>query len=249
MMNTTRIFLITLAVCLETAEAFVSQPPQRTHQFNNVCPSSSLLSHSTRLFSTSSSSSIRFLGRGPNAIVRPGVVLLAPAEEFHHYLRQSAVYIYAIGLNEDSHSPDDEWMVRGVIVDHPTPFTMGEMMEVKNESGGVFDNLIYRGGDTGGESAFCLHSFEDLGSDEIGTSGIYQGGDLEKMDDTSKVKFFFNFMEFSEKELEDMLEISHEDGDCWTAVEVPPEIILDSSYDRGDAWARLRNAILEERKE
>jgi len=50
-------------------------------------------------------------------------------------------------------------------------------------------------------------------------------------------------MEFLEKELEDMLEITHEDGDCWASVEVPPEIILDSDYGKGDAWARLRNAI------
>jgi hypothetical protein len=196
----------------------------------------------TRLFSSPSSSSsvVRFLGRGKNAIVRPGVVLLSPAEEFHHFLRQAAVFVYAMGTNEE-----DEYIIRGVILDHPTPFTMGEMMQVKT-SGGVFENLIYRGGDTGGESAFCLHSFDTMGLEEIGTSQIYQGGDPNKMTDPKKVKFFFNYMEFSEQELEQMLDITHQDGDAWTAVEVCPEIVLNSEYERGEAWSRLRNAIREQ---
>jgi hypothetical protein len=103
--------------------------------------------------------------------------------------------------------------------------------------------LIYRGGDTGGEDAFCLHSIDNLGLEEIGTSNLYQGGDLQKIADPSKVKFFFNYMEFLEQELEDMLEITHEDGDGWISVEVPPEMVLDTDYDKGDAWRYLRNAI------
>lgn len=138
----------------------------------------------------------------------------------------------------------DEYVIRGVIIDNPTPFSMGEMMESKT-SGGVYENLIYRGGESGGQEAFCLHSIDTLGLEEIGTSSLYQGGDLEKIDDPSKVKFFFNYMEFLEQELEDMLEIIHEDGDGWTSVEVPPEMVLDSDYDKGEAWSRLRNAIRE----
>ena len=175
----------------------------RLYSSNSSTPSSS---------SSSSNTNIRFLGRGSNAIVRPGVVLLAPAEEFHHYLRQSAVFIYAMGTDDN-----DEYVIRGVILDNPTPFSMGEMMESKT-SGGVYDNLIYRGGESGGQEAFCLHSVDTMGLEEIGTSSIYQGGDLGKIDDPSNVKFFFNYMEFLEQELEDMLEIIHEDGDGWTSV-------------------------------
>jgi hypothetical protein len=40
-----------------------------------------------------------------------------------------------------------------------------------------------------------------------------------------------------------MLEITHEDGDGWISVEVPPEMVLDTDYDKGDAWRYLRNAI------
>lgn len=170
-------------------------------------------SESTRLFSSDpDNSGIRYLGKGPNAIVRPGVVLLAPAEEFHHYLRQSALFIYAMGTDDD-----DEYVIRGAILDNPTPFTMGEMMENK-ASGGVYENLVFRGGESGGQEAFCLHSIDALGKEEIGTSSIYQGGELSKIEDPSKVKFFFNYMEFLEQELEDMLEIVHEDGDGWTSV-------------------------------
>eukprot|EP00539_Tryblionella_compressa_P014979 CAMPEP_0178835740 /NCGR_PEP_ID=MMETSP0746-20121128/11793_1 /TAXON_ID=913974 /ORGANISM="Nitzschia punctata, Strain CCMP561" /LENGTH=246 /DNA_ID=CAMNT_0020498345 /DNA_START=176 /DNA_END=916 /DNA_ORIENTATION=- len=233
-------FLLLMFLSTFLVESFVVQPS-----------SSSFVTGQTRLFSSSdrpsssssseiSSSNIRFLGRGKNAIVRPGVVLVAPAEEFHHFLRQAAVFIYAMGTNDD-----DEYVIRGVILDHPTPFTMGEMMESKT-SGGVFDNLIYRGGDTGPESAFCLHSVDSMGLEEIGTSGIHQGGDLTQIPDPTKVKFFFNYMEFLEQELEDMLDVTHSDGDSWAAVEVPPEFILDSGYDRGDAWSRLRNAIREQ---
>eukprot|EP00536_Pseudo-nitzschia_multiseries_P014457 jgi/Psemu1/38784/gm1.38784_g len=143
--------------------------------------------------------SIRFLGKGSNAIVRPGVVLLAPAEEFHHYLRQSALFIYSMGVDDN-----DDYVIRGVIIDNPTPFTIGEMME-ESANGGIFENLIYRGGESGGQEAVfvCIP--------------VYQGGDLEKLDeyDPSKTKFFFNYMEFLEQELEDMIAIIHEDGDGW----------------------------------
>lgn len=182
-------------------------------------------------------SKVRYLGRGSEAIVRVGCVLLPPAEEFHHYLRQAAVFIYAMGTDDT-----DEYVIRGVIVDNPTPFSMGEMMEHKT-NGGVYENLIHRGGDTGGEDAFCLHSDNTLGLEEIGKSKLYQGGDVEQISDRSKVKFFFNYMEFLEQELEDMLDITHDDGDCWSSVEVPPEMILNPEYDKGECWTRLRNSI------
>jgi Uncharacterized ACR, COG1678 len=191
-----------------------------------------------------SSESIKFLGKGPEAIVRPGVVLLAPAEEYHHFLRQAAVFVYAMGENDDG-----DYLIRGVILDQPTPFRIGEMMPTK-QSDGVYNNLIFRGGDVGPtdekEGAFCIHSFPDLGREEIGTSGIYQGGDLSQMSDPSAVKFFFNYMEFTEQELEQMLEVRHKDGDAWTSVEVPKNTVLSNDYDRGDAWSRLRNAIREQ---
>mmetsp|Transcript_58102 Transcript_58102/g.65889 ORF Transcript_58102/g.65889 Transcript_58102/m.65889 type:complete len:284 (+) Transcript_58102:72-923(+) len=212
----------------------------------------SSLNSSTRMYDN-----IRFLGRGENAIVRPGCILLAPAEEFHHYLRQSAVFIYAMGTDDD-----DAYVIRGVIIDNMTPWTMGEMMKIQRDeidksssssngsgsgsgSGSIYDNLICKGGDTGGEDVFCLHSVADINTEEIGTSTLYQGGDLQKLskEDPSRVKFFFNYMEFLEQELTEMLDITHEDGDSWMSVEASPEIVLNTNYEKGECWSRLRSAI------
>uniref|UniRef100_A0A7S2VZZ4 Uncharacterized protein n=1 Tax=Eucampia antarctica TaxID=49252 RepID=A0A7S2VZZ4_9STRA len=193
-------------------------------------------------------SSIRFLGKGSNAIVRPGVILVAPKHEYDHFLMKSAVFIFAIGLNDY-----DESVVRGVIVDHPTAFTMGEM-----SSGAVYGslahNILFRGGDSGNDSAMLLHcrggDIISSGNGEIGDSGIYEGGMQESMDtvDDDKegvtvddFKFFFNYMEFTEKELENMLLEEDSEGDAWISMEVSPEVILNSDYNRGSAWSYLRN--------
>ncbi|CAJ1947863.1 unnamed protein product [Cylindrotheca closterium] len=196
---------------------------------------------------SASSSSIRFLGKGSNAIVRPGVVLVAPADEFHHFMRESAVFIYGMGLDDY-----DEYVIRGVIIDHPTAFTIGEMMDGEEDAktAPVYMNQLFRGGDMGGESAFMLHSDETIAKtadqEEVGTSGIYQGGfeyAVSSDFDTNKAKFFFHFMEFTEQELETMLVDSESDGDPWVSVEIPSDMVLSSEYDRGEAWARLRNLV------
>jgi Uncharacterized ACR, COG1678 len=141
---------------------------------------------------------VRYLGKGSSAIVRPGVVLLAPAEEYHHFYRQAAIFIFAMGENEIT----KDYMIRGVILDHPTPFTLAEMMNnndnnndknekedptssfflSKNNPHPLGDHFIFRGGDTGGKGVLLLHNQKPLHPNhvnsvtEIGYSGIYQGG-------------------------------------------------------------------------
>jgi hypothetical protein len=44
---------------------------------------------------------IKYLGSGPDATVRPGVVLVAPEHEYDHFLMKSAVFVYAIGLDDN----------------------------------------------------------------------------------------------------------------------------------------------------
>lgn len=117
---------------------------------------------------SASNEPIRFLGKGPNAIVREGSVLVAPSHEYNHFLMRSAVFVFALGLNELN-----EYCVRGVIVDHPTPFTIGEMSGVEGKLG---ENLLWRGGDMGNEAAILLHSCDETEGEMIGVSGIYQGG-------------------------------------------------------------------------
>ena len=220
------------------------------------------------------SSGYRFLGRGKDAIVRLGCVLVSPAEEFHHFLRESAVFIYSMGYDVN-----DVYVIRGVIIDHPTPFTMDEMI-AQNElpptslnddidnisddadesvsSFSVLRNPIFRGGDLGdGASVAMFHSDTELANScdlpMIGTSGIYQGGLESALQsssspstsnlDPNRCKFFFHYMEFTEMELENLLNDPQGDGDSWSSIEVPTDVILESDYDRGEAWARLRNKI------
>jgi hypothetical protein len=176
--------------------------------FGFVVSDAPLPRHHTTLQESSSSAdflpksdAIRFLGRGPNAIVRPGVVLLAPQEEFHHFLRQAAIFIYAMGTDEY-----DVFVIRGVIIDHPTAFTMAEMVDSTiPDPPKCFDNLLYRGGDLGGEHAVMFHSDERLAEladcEMIGTTGVYTGG-LDYCSnemDADRFKFFFEYMEFTEQ--------------------------------------------------
>lgn len=212
-------------------------------------------------------SAIRYLGLGPNAIVREGVVLVAPPEEYNHYLMRSALFVYAMGLDDYN-----EQVIRCVVLDNPTPFTLGEMATGLNgmerdgsssssssPSSPLLNNLIYRGGNLGGETAMMLHSRKELKRDEIGTSGIYEGGlaqalslvnaateaDADANEAQAPVvndfKFFFNYCQFSPVELETMLDvIDPETGDAWISFEVAPALILEE-WDKNECWRYLRN--------
>jgi hypothetical protein len=205
--------------------------------------------------------SVRLLGRGANAIVRPGVVLVAPPDEFHHFLRKSAVFIYAMGTDDD-----DVYVIRGAIIDHPTPFTIHEMTpggaavlngeETEKPSTPeteCLQNLVYRGGERG-DSVFMLHSdaklADQVDQEMIGSTGVFQGGldhalTTNYVLDPLKAKFFFSYMEFTEAELDEMLGNREDENTQWVSVEVPPDFVLNNTWDRGEAWARLRNAIRE----
>jgi hypothetical protein len=144
---------------------------------------------------------IRFLGRGTNAIVRPGCVLVAPKHEFHHYYRRSAILIHAMGEANDG---SGDYMIRGLILDHPTPFTLQEMMDhqpavVHNPLG---NNFLFRGGDKGGDGVILLHANAELARPQIGMSGLYEGGWQQVLEicqssgqggSTEGYKAFFNY--------------------------------------------------------
>ena len=220
---------------------------------------------------------IQFLGKGMDAIIRLGAVLVAPSNEFHHFYRQAAIYIYAMGYDDEMPKNDNvvsTYYIRGVILDHPTPFTVQEMIPVissQNPSHPLASNLIFRGGDRGREnSVLLLHNQNNIPgcSDEIGTSGIYHGGfdsivsssstdhsnnshttnDSDIDWDGNNFKFFFNYCEFTEDEIEELL-ASNEDGDAWASVQIQdPSILLNEEWDRGDCWRYIRNSIVAQMK-
>ena len=144
-----------------------------------------------------------------------------------------------------------------MIIDHPTAFTVGEMSP--NVVGSISNNLLFRGGNSGSDNAMLLHSAGgpngSIQSGEmIGNSGIYEGGMAAAMDavdagqiDASRCKFFFNYMQFRELELDDLFS-TVEDGDAWASLEIPIEYVLDSNLERGEMWSKLRNTVKKNRE-
>lgn len=202
---------------------------------------------------------ISYVGRGSSAIVREGSVLVAPSNEYHHLLTKSAIFIYEIGLNDM-----DELVARGVIIDHPTAFSVEEMIDesyLKETALTIGKNTLFRGGDIGEDVVMMLHSHLNKASKEseqqivIGSSGIYQGGlsgfiDAVKRGEivytANTIKFFFNYLEFTEKQLDLMFSDdadSSSDDEGWMSVEVQPSIVLHTDYSRGSAWEKIRNLV------
>lgn len=192
---------------------------------------------------------VRYLGKGENALVRPGAVLIAPDHEHNHFLKKAAVFVYAVGLDVFG-----ERAVRGVVLDHPTVFTMGEMAP-GTVQGLLAGNLLFQGGDQGNDKVLMMHDDAGFGR-EIGNSGVYEGGLVAAtrlVDDgdsePDRFKFFFNHVEFSDRVLRSMLAQTDSDGDAWISAEIPVDLVLDSDLDKGEAWRGLRRklkAVMEE---
>jgi Uncharacterized ACR, COG1678 len=248
--------------------------------------SSNSQSETNEEFQGTAKTPIRYLGKGVDAIVREGAVLLAPSHEFHHFYRQAAIFIYSIGtdiaVQRDDDDDDETVLIRGLIIDHPTAYTVNEVLGDDDRFAGTAfgdANLVHRGGDKGRDGLILLHNVlpssmmvntttstttieittnDDHDGDEqtptlqmIGKSNIYQGGWDQVVAACASgkatgdnCKAFFNYCEFTEAELEDLLQ-SNEDGDAWISVEVDSKILLSQEWQRGDCWRRLRNAVRE----
>jgi len=216
----------------------------------------------TQTTTTAGEQKIRYLGKGNNAIIRPGVVLLAPKilhRNYQHH-RRAAIFIYDMGINEDG-----EYLTRGVILDNPTPCTIGEVADstsVLNQRQGdrLHNNRVFRRREHGSnDDATAIlfhnqpHTIAGDGSNMIGTSGIYQGGlqstcsnnifDNQQRYYQENFKFFFHYCEFTDIELEKMLaeNVNDSNGDAWISAEVPTRLIL-ADWSRGRAWKKLRKA-------
>ena len=123
-----------------------------------------------------------------------------------------------------------------------------------NVMGSLSENVLFRGGYDGSDTAMLLHSAGGsngpVKSDTmIGSSGIFEGGIVSAMEsvdagaiESGQCKFFFNHMQFTEMELDDMF-AGTEEGDEWVSLEIPTEYVLDSDYGRGELWYKLRNNI------
>lgn len=154
-----------------------------------------------------------------------------------------------------------ESVIRGVLIDTPTAFTMGEMA-AKSVCGVLGQNLLFQGGDSGNDSALLLHPYGDkvencVGKidcgEMIGTSGVYEGGlqaAIELCDeglvDHELFKFFFNYVQFRKTEWEEMIngdDNEEDEEDVWSSFEVGKEVVLGNEWRKGEMWRYLRKQL------
>lgn len=93
-----------MASSVTSVSAFCSKPIRYASANSRQKSTLPSMSHSQ----DSISNGIKYLGSGPGAIVRPGVVLVAPEHEYDHFLMKSVVFVYAIGVDDN-----DDLVIRG----------------------------------------------------------------------------------------------------------------------------------------
>jgi len=206
----------------------------------------------------SSSNPITFLGKSSNNPLQPGTIITSPLYESSHWLKKCSIFLYSITKHY-------EFVLKGVILDYPTAFTIGEM---SNSIPGVLSgNILLNGGDVGSDKVIVLHPYDTKyimqdnklydndstvckGSYRIGDSNIYMGGlhDLtilaeKKLIDSEKCQFVFNYVEFTEKQVKEIImkEVKGDD-DGWMSFNVRDvNLVLKQDLKRGDIWKKLRS--------
>ncbi|GMI14443.1 hypothetical protein TrVE_jg13222 [Triparma verrucosa] len=205
-----------------------------------------------------------------------GRILLPPPSAMSHFLHQAALYVYST----TSQTADSLPSIRCVILDQPTAFTMNEMSS--SSIGRIGDRPLFTGGESGNDSAILLHRHCELSppSQEIlrtgATTRIFEGGlalasscvdeglydgdmDLGVDDDENGFKFFFNYVEITHKEIEEInaaskskitgIQLQGEEEmfdvfDGWMCVDFDDaDVVLNNRYERGECYKMLRNKL------
>mmetsp|Transcript_17098 Transcript_17098/g.52508 ORF Transcript_17098/g.52508 Transcript_17098/m.52508 type:complete len:347 (-) Transcript_17098:153-1193(-) len=168
-----------------------------------------------------------------------GCVLLAPKEEYNHFLREAAVFVY----EWDSFADDVEPMARGVIVDRATGFDIGEMAPPLQGTP-LGANRLYSGGEAGENAVIMLHQHgEVVGSRPLG-NGLFVGGVAHAQElvgsgafSASDFKFFFNHCSWTRRQVQEMI-----DGGGWTVAWAPKDLILRQETNK--AWNFIRSSLI-----
>mmetsp|Transcript_13363 Transcript_13363/g.43548 ORF Transcript_13363/g.43548 Transcript_13363/m.43548 type:complete len:214 (+) Transcript_13363:136-777(+) len=180
----------------------------------------------------------------PRGTVAPGAVVVAPTQEYNHFLRKATVFVLDDG--------DDGTI--GVNLGSPTMLTIGEAA-ANVVTGDLGDNKLWMGGEHGGTGAVMLHAVPGLaGSKKIGDSDIFVGGIAQArqlVDDGQKrpadFKFFFNVAKWPKGLLQDMV-----DEGRWLAFDnVPTSVVLDQDPDLDvpGLWSSFRKLNARLRKQ
>ena len=175
--------------------------------------------------------------------VAPGVCVLAPAQEYNHFLRKATVFLL-------EHSEEGSY---GVNLVSPTMLTIGEAAQGV-VTGPLAENRLYMGGEYGGRGALLLHDTADLpGAVRMGESEVYVGGIKAAQDlvasgdrEASEFKFFFNVAKWGPGELQAAV-----DEKRWSAFHLPKEIVLsqDATVAVGDLWSFVKRSHKERQEE
>jgi putative AlgH/UPF0301 family transcriptional regulator len=166
--------------------------------------------------------------------LKRGVVLLAQPDDHGHFVMRAAVLLFDHGSDRGS---------RGVILEKPTAFTMGE---TTGNAGPFEANSVFLGGGDGSDTAIMLHKYDLEGFAKYIGSGIYVGGlkQAREMVESFKAKpkdfkFVFNTLEWAPGQLE--REVA--DG-RWDLVHVPPHMITEQGPELGKLWSKARNTLI-----
>jgi putative AlgH/UPF0301 family transcriptional regulator len=165
-------------------------------------------------------------------VLQQGVVLVSKPGEHNHFLYQQAVFLYEYTQRGS----------RGVILERPTAFTMGEM----SPGIGVFEaNTLFMGGEDGDDMAIMMHSYNMTGNVKYVGAGVFVGGMKQAREMVEarqaapkEFKFFFNGIEWAPGVLEREIEL-----DRWDVVEATADVILRQGAG-ATLWQRARQEII-----
>ena len=164
-----------------------------------------------------------------------GCVLLSQPSDASHFFIKAAIFVYQCSEKEG---------VKGVILERPTAFNMGET----SPGIGLFEgNTLYMGGDDGTDTAIMLGKYNLGGSCKYVGSGIYLGGITQAKEKIMKgdavpkdFKFFFNNVEWKAGLLEKEIASGR-----WDVVKIcPDDVLLQKS--EAKLWSRTRNTLITE---
>jgi putative AlgH/UPF0301 family transcriptional regulator len=162
-----------------------------------------------------------------------GVVLLAQPSEFSHFLIRAAVLLFEY---------DPKTGAKGVILEKPTAFSMGEM----SPTAGPFEpNVLFTGGEDGQDMAIMFHKYDLDGFAKYIGSGIYVGGlkQARELVESYKAKprdfkFIFNYVMWGPAQLETELKNGR-----WNLAKIPPDMVLEQAGGVGSLWSKARRAL------
>ena len=165
-----------------------------------------------------------------------GCILLAQPNDGSHFFIRAAIFIYQYSKEEGA---------KGVILERPSAFTMGET----SPGVGCFEaNTLFIGGEQGSDTAIMLGRKPLEGACKYVGSGVYLGGmksAKERVMNGDGVpkdyKFFFNHAEWEAG----LLEREITDGK-WDVIKAPPEDVLSQDPTKTEFWNRARNQLISE---